>query len=1498
MQSGGRRGRGNRGESREQQTGQEEQADGTDTGTSGGVTGTEGEESRDPTMADFASILRAHMGQQEARDARLREESARQEQRFRALQHQFQLLQLEVQARTSPLPENTPTALDSDEPAPQVQTDLAPEGVPATASLGQFRFPPEPRLEKLTEYDDIEHFLVTFERIAAAYRWPRSDWVFRLIPLLTGKARGAYVNMDLEDAHDYDSVKDAILKKYDINPETYRQRFRSADIDPGESPKELYVRLKENYEKWIQPKGKTVKAVGEVIILEQYLWMLSPELQVWIREHNPSTAAEAASLADVFVAARKKGQPWSYSSWKATKDTRRLTSSPYPQRATPGVGKAPVWENQPSNTQRSSKLPICYLCGQEGHTKPMCPKNPAKLTQMCVVPWKNDHKYCSHQSMKMITVRVNGKALKALIDSGSDQTLVHRQYVPSNVVCTRETIPVCCVHGDKISYPTADVYIEVQGQPYLLKIGVADNLPFPVVLGSDLPVLFDLLNQPQSCNVAVTRAQAKLVEEPSVTLSALPFYDADLDTQPEKPRKSRRQRRQDRFQHTVIKSPVAVAPDLPLGFKIPSDIVQIQQDDPSLETLLCSAKEREVGNEFEYGSGEVYFMQNGILYHQHGPTKQLVVPKVARDTVLSLGHSVPWAGHLGKHKTLARIKRYFHWPGLRADVAQFCRTCPQCQKTSGKGPGRAPLQPLPTVSTPFERLGMDIVGPVEKSKAGNRYMLVITDYSTRYPEVFPLKSVKAKTVAFSLVQFFSRVGFPSEILTDQGTNFMSTLLKQVYQLLGIKRVRTTPYHPQTDGLTERFNQTLKQMLRKFVNDTGSDWDQWLPYLLFAYREVPQASTGFSPFELLYGHEVRGPLTLLRETWEGDQQREGGVNIISYVVQMRDRLQKMAELAQQHMAEAQRYQKVWYDKSARQRTFAPGQKVLVMLPTNDSKLLAKWQGPFEVEKQLGPTTYRVAIAGRSRSSRVLHVNLLKEWAERSEREAEVLLIRAVEEEEVVDDQYLPSPVPTEPDLGHLSPDQQNQVKALCNSQIFQEYPGRTNMVEHDIVLKEEAPVKRMSYRIPERLLVSLKKEVDLMLSLGIIERSKSEWCNPVVLVPKKDATIRFCIDFRYLNSVSKFDCYPTPRIDDMIERLGKARYLTTIDLCKGYWQVPLAEKSRELTAFRTPWGLYQFTVLPFGLHGAPATFQRLMDQVLFGCDEYACAYLDDIVIYSATWEGHLKHLGEVLERLQSAGLTINPTKCVFAKPETEYLGFIIGNGVIKPQVHKVHALESCPLPQTRKQLRSFLGMAGFYHRFIPNFSARAAPLTDRTGSRCSNQVRWTEEAVAAFRDIQQSLGKNPVLYSPDFEKAFILQTDASERGIGAVLLQGPQGDQHPVAFISRKLLPREMRYSTVEKEALAIKWALDSLKYYLLGREFTLQTDHKALQWLQRMRDTNGRLTRWYLAMQPFRFTVEHIPGRLNVTADYLSRCHSEISEGGEYVMAALAATHGNFNSRW
>lgn len=362
-----------------------------------------------------------------------------------------------------------------------------------------------------------------------------------------------------------------------------------------------------------------------------------------------------------------------------------------------------------------------------------------------------------------------------------------------------------------------------------------------------------------------------------------------------------------------------------------------------------------------------------------------------------------------------------------------------------------------------------------------------------------------------------------------------------------------------------------------------------------------------------------------------------------------------------------------------------------------------------------------------------------------------------------------------------------------------------------------------------------------------------------------------MDFRYLNSVSKFDSYPTPRIDDLIDHLGRARWLTTLDLCKGYWQVPLSDTAKELTAFKTPWGLFHFCTMPFGLHGAPATFQRLMDQVLGGLEGYAAAYLDDVIIFSSSWEEHLEHLKEVFHRIQSAGLTINPRKCAIAKKETEYLGYVIGGGVIRPQIQKMQAIQDCSLPQTKTQVRAFLGMAGWYRRFVPNFAVRAAPLTDLTRKTCPVQIQWTEEAKHAFQDIKNALCNDPVLSCPNFEELFVLQTDASNTGIGAVLLQGALGDRHPVAYISRKLYPREVRYSTVEKECLAVKWALDTFRYYLLGREFLLETDHRPLQWMDRMRDSNARITRWYLSMQPYRFIVQHVPGKSNATADFLSR---------------------------
>lgn len=1429
------------------------------------------------TLQDLAEMFRKNMEFQQRQEAQMEREAARQEQRWKTMQHQFNLLREEVDIRTTPDPGGLMGPdLPAEMPENGSNASVAPAPDPVRGMI-------EPKLQKLQDSDDIEHFLTTFERIALACKWVESEWALRLVPLLTGKARSAFVHMDIEETLEYDKVKSAILSKYAINPETYRQRFRSLEIEPEETPKELYVRLRELYGKWVQPTGKTVEAVGEVIILEQYLRMLTPDLQVWVREHNLSTAAQAASLADVFVAARSHSQAWG-TAQRGNRENRSVSTFGrgegkfYPSSTKPKIPDSQFARPLP----QSSQVPICYYCGQEGHKKPMCPKLSVKISHICSVP---TGKLTPPQSLT-VPVEVNGEKVNALIDTGSMQTLVESQLIPKHSKQKDGNVVIRCVHGEERIYPTVEVQVVVQEQPYLLKVGVVENLPYPVILGQDFPLLLNLFPSHSACSMVMTRAQVMQSVDESETLKSFPFFDAELEAGPVKVRKSRRQRRQEKHRYVAADGQEQGGKlDELIGFKIPSNMAELQQTDPVLSSLYQEAmltSQEEAGKSVEGRVVERFVLQEEVMYRQQGDVLQMVVPKAVQNIVLSLGHSIPWAGHLGRQKTLSRIKRHFFWPGLRADVGKFCKTCPECQLTSNRLPSKAPLHPLPVIGVPFERLAMDIVGPVGKSRAGHRFMLVVSDYATKYPEVFPLRTIGAKQVATCLIQLFSRVGFPREILTDCGTNFTSNLLKQVYQLLNIKGLKSTPFHPQTDGLVERFNQTLKSMLRKFINETGSDWNQWLPYLLFAYREVPQASTGFSPFELLYGHDVRGPLSLLKETWAGKKGEGEEIDVASFVVAMHEKLQRMTNLAQEHMAEAQQKQKSWYDKSARTRSLVPGQQVLVMLPTVSSKLLAKWQGPFKVLQKLGPTTYEILTPGQARSKRILHVNLLKEWSPRKE----CLLIRSVKDEEEVEEQYFPIQNSAVLNLDHLSESQQQQLQSLCHPELFQEKPGRTKLVEHDIVLKEDAIAKRLSYRVPERLLPALKKELDLMISLGVIEPSRSEWCSPVVLVPKKDGTTRFCIDFRYLNSISKFDSYPMPRIEELIERLGNAKYLSTVDLCKGYWQVPLSSRSKELTAFRTPWGLHHFKTMPFGLHGAPPTFQRLMDQVLHGLSDFTSAYLDDVVIFSGTWEEHLKHLKVVLRRIQEAGLTINPGKCALAKKETEYLGYVLGNGVIRPQVGKVQAIKSWSLPKTKKQVRSFLGLVGWYRRFVPNFSSRAAALTDLIKKNGPNQIQWTEQAQRAFLDIQGALQESPVLHSPRFDQPFVLQTDASGVGLGAVLLQGEVGNYHPVAYISRKLFPREVRYSTIEKECLAMKWALDSLRYYLLGRHFTLETDHRALQWLNNMKDTNARITRWYLSLQPYQFTVLHRPGRENLTADFLSRHVSEEPEVGESVTGA------------
>ncbi len=340
-----------------------------------------------------------------------------------------------------------------------------------------------------------------------------------------------------------------------------------------------------------------------------------------------------------------------------------------------------------------------------------------------------------------------------------------------------------------------------------------------------------------------------------------------------------------------------------------------------------------------------------------------------------------------------------------------------------------------------------------------------------------------------------------------------------------------------------------------------------------------------------------------------------------------------------------------------------------------------------------------------------------------------------------------------------------------------------------------PVRVSPCRLPHAYREEVQSELREMLDAGIIELSKSEWAFPIVMVKKKDSGLRLCVDYRCLNSVTTVDAYSMPRIDDLIDRLGQAQYITTLDLSRGYWKVPVAEKDRPKTAFTTSMGLFQFRVMPFGLSGAPATFQRMMDTLLQGTESFAAAYLDNLVIYSSSWKEHCHHLRE-------HGLTAKPAKCQFGMHQCVYLGHVVGGGQVKPEVGKLTAVMAFPVPSTKKQVRLFLGLTGYYRRFIPDYASVAASLADLMRKSCPNIVLWMDRCDRASQELKRRLCAAPVLQSPDLSLPFVLQTDALDRVVGSVL-QCEDGGDHPVAFFSRKFLPREKHYSTVEKECQGV-----------------------------------------------------------------------------------------------
>lgn len=464
--------------------------------------------------------------------------------------------------------------------------------------------------------------------------------------------------------------------------------------------------------------------------------------------------------------------------------------------------------------------------------------------------------------------------------------------------------------------------------------------------------------------------------------------------------------------------------------------------------------------------------------------------------------------------------------------------------------------------------------------------------------------------------------------------------------------------------------------------------------------------------------------------------------------------------------------------------------------------------------------------------------------------------------------------------HLNDEETANLNLLCSrySDVFYiegEPLTFTNKIKHRIRTTDEQPIYTKSYRYPFVHRQEVRDQIAKMLEQGIIQPSDSAWSSPIWVVPKKaDASgkqkWRLVVDFRKLNDKTIDDKYPIPNITDVLDKLGRCHYFTTLDLASGFYQVEMDPQDISKTAFNVEHGHFEFLRMPMGLKNSPSTFQRVMDNVLRGLQNDIClVYLDDIIVFSTSLQEHMTNLEKVFLRLRESNFKIQMDKSEFLKKETAYLGHIISEDGIKPNPDKISAIQKYPIPRTPKEIKQFLGLLGYYRKFIPDFARITKPLTSclKKGKKITLDPVYTN----CFEKCKTLLSNDPVLQYPDFSKEFILTTDASNVAIAGILSQGPIGSDRPVCYASRTLNDSEQNYSTIEKELLAIVWATKYFRPYLFGRKFKVLTDHKPLQWMVNLKEPNSRLTRWRLRLSEYDFTVIYKKGKSNTNADALSR---------------------------
>lgn len=1377
--------------------------------------------------------------------------------------------------------------------------------------------------------EEPEWFFTHFERTAQLHGWPKDQWVLLVDTVLVGRAQEVFSAIDASHVNDYEYVKTAVLNVYKKVPEAYRQEFRNARKTDKQSWVEFIRQKQLLFRKWVESSLTTLdfKHLSELVILEDVKNSMPVKVRAHVDERQLQHLPDVGPAADHFVLTNPYvlSRPCELPSSKTTYGgAGGEADSPgtkafcrYCKKKDHELSQCPKLANKRAcepvlSVGNSDVTPITTSKSSETVTPPsfLTPSDSLDMVHPLFRPFTFAGTIGSNSLSEHV------RPVNILRDSGAIVSLVLREAVPSSDCYTGETVCIDGVCGSSVKgLPVCAVYLTCELVTGFVKLAVVNSIPtsgVSLLLGND--IAGDVIRQcPEISPEHTSDSNTKTLEPEHPSLfpacaitrnrsarNSTLENEASLPLNAPETNGSLSELSLKDFFNDSVGQGFQEKEGLLSNDKSPitrEKLIEEQKQDGRLKRLFNSLVDDKELSEYP----QCYYLKSGVLMRQHRPLHtpssdtwetlhQVVLPHSLCNHVLAIAHDNT-AGHLGVTKTFRKIFEHFYWPKMRNDVRKYCKTCHTCQVKGKPGPGvpPSPLIPIPVMDEPFSRIVIDCVGPLPRSKRGNQYLLTIIDAATRYPEAIPMKNITTRNVVKALVKFFTQVGLPVEVQTDQGSNFTSGLFEKVMKSLGITQYRSTAYHPQSQGVVERFHHTLKTMIRAYCLETGSEWDDAIDLLLFSIRDSVQESLGYSPFQLVYGHQVRGPLKVLKECWLDEENK---IPAATYVESFKNKLRTAIAYAHANLSEAQCKMKKNYDEAnkVKLREFKKGDLVLALLPLLQQPLKSRFSGPYQVLKRTSNVNYILATPERRKKKRVVHVNLLKEYHTREGVVVEnavpdnikdvAMVVPCAADSGESEQLSMVDPMLTnshvlgniEQKLQHLSELQAASISSLLGeyAELFNDFPGTCPLLAHDILLSNHSPIRQAPYRLNTEKREFIDAELRRLKQLGMIRPSLSPWASPVVLVPKGEG-YRLCIDYRKVNGVTVPDSYPLPRVDDIIDDLGRAKYLSKLDLLQGYYQVPLTTRAIPVSAFTTPSGLWEWTVLPFGLRNAPATFQRLMAFVTGDLEGVRC-YLDDLVVWSETWEEHLTRLRSLFQALSSANLTVNLKKSEFAHAHVTFLGHVVGQGNVAPVEAKVEAILRYPAPGNRKELMRFIGMIGYYRRFCENFAQVSAPLTDLLSTK--RTYKWSDECQLSFEKLKSVLASAPVLQAPNMNEPFTISVDASDRGVGAILLQpGSNRLLHPVCYYSFKFKPYQIPYATVEKEALGIMLALEKFRVYLscTAHPITIQTDHNPLVFIDRVKFNNMRILRWALSLQPFNLKVVHIRGTDNLMADALSR---------------------------